>query len=331
MIPSRRAVSIGVLMFIVLECFATNAVAQPERIRVVNDRSPILASDLITPVMYVDAGAELMMVGEQGNWIEVLLPGLNRRRETGFVAKGNIAPPRGTPVIRRGPTAADAEPPASSPQPATPPVSQPSRANAPPPGRRVATTAGLSTGLRGFGNVSLGAFTASHSFDAVLGSAPIPGHIRGPWLGAGAQYQARNGLFVEGGADFFRQTGQRVFVDGDTVYELGVPDKLTLIPVSATVGYRLKGRTAAPFVGGGIGQYLFSERTPFDDSSEHAWQHATSYHVLGGVEFRASREVGIAIQGRYTTTPDALSNGVGPALGESNLGGVQFGVKVLVR
>jgi len=73
-------------------------------------------------------------------------------------------------------------------------------------------------------------------------------------------------MFVEGGIDMFRRTGQRVFVVGDTVFDLGVKDTLTLLPVSATIGYRFKGRTAAPFVGGGIGQYLSQEKAPFDEA-----------------------------------------------------------------
>jgi opacity protein-like surface antigen len=186
------------------------------------------------------------------------------------------------------------------------------------------------TGFRAFADVAVASFLARQSFDALFGSAPLPGQIRGPWVGAGAQYQSRSGLFIEGQAEFFRQRGERAFVSEATIFELGVPDTLLLLPVTGTLAYRFNGRKAAPFIGGGVGQYLTSERTPFDDSSERAWNRATSYHVVGGVEFRAGRSFGLAIQGRYTRAPNALTNGIGPAFGDSDLGGLQLGLKLLI-
>jgi hypothetical protein len=118
-------------------------------------------------------------------------------------------------------------------------------------------------------------------------------------------------LFYKGGVGFFRQTGQRVFVNGDTISELGVPDTLTLMPVTATIGYRFRGRSVAAFVGGGTGQYLYSEQTSVDQSAEYGWHHANSFHGLGGVEFRAVHGMAIAVQGRYTRVPGALAGGNG--------------------
>jgi len=51
---------------------------------------------------------------------------------------------------------------------------------------------------------------AHNSFDAVFGSAPIPGNIRGQWFGGGAQFKSKRGVFFERSAAFFRQTGERV-------------------------------------------------------------------------------------------------------------------------
>jgi len=175
--------------------------------------------------------------------------------------------------------------------------------------------------------VGAGSFLAHQSFDAVLGSSKV----RGPWFGAGAQFQSRHGPFVEGEVAFFRHTGQRVFVNGDQVFDLGIKDTLTLLPVTATVGYRFRGRTIGPFISGGYGQYLFSEKTPFDDGSEHKWQKANSYHALGGVEWRSSSRVGVALEVLYTRVPSALSDGASAAFGETDLGGIQVRFKVLMR
>jgi opacity protein-like surface antigen len=298
-----RCFTAAVLTMCCVVCFTSGASGQ-DRVQVIKNRSSIVASNFVTVIATVDAGVELQQIRQQGNWIEVLLPGLNPRRSTGFIARVNVKPV--------GPQPSAAEPASSTDRPRT--VSQ-SR---------------LTSGLRGFGNIGAGAFLARQSFDAVLGSAPIFGHLRGPWLGGGAQFQSRGGMFFEGGISFFRQTGQRVFVDGDTVFELGIPDALTIMPVTATLGYRFKGRSAAPFIGGGMGQYLFSETTPFDESSDRSWQRANSLHMLGGVEFHVARGLSVAVQGQYTRTPHALKGALGTVLGESDLGGMQFGAKVLI-
>jgi hypothetical protein len=184
----------------------------------------------------------------------------------------------------------------------------------------------LGAGLRGFANIGAGSFLAHQSLDAVLGSSKI----RGPWFGAGAQFQSGHGPFFQGELQFFRRTGQRVFVNGDTVFDLGIPDTLTIMPITATIGYRFRGRTIGPFIGGGFGQYLFSEKTPFDESADHAWQRANSFHALGGVEFHAGRGVGVAVEARYTRVPDALKDGVATIFNEADLGGFQVGAKVIV-
>jgi opacity protein-like surface antigen len=121
-----------------------------------------------------------------------------------------------------------------------------------------------------------------------------------------------------------------VFVNGNQVFDLGIKDTLTILPVIGTIGYRFRGRTIGPFIGGGFGQYLFSEKTPFDDGSEHKWQKANSFHVLGGVELHATQGVGVAVQARYTRVPDALTNGVAALFNEGDLGGFQIGAKILV-
>jgi hypothetical protein len=324
MSPSLRFIVVTVVMVSV----STFAWAQ-NRVRVINSSTPILASDRVTPLTNVDAGAELIVISEQGNWIEVLLPGLNPRRETGFIARANIGPVRSVPAGQAPATGRPAEPPAA-PQPA--PRAEGQRPTAPSVPRQVSTSrvALLGTGLRGFATIGAESFLAQKSIDAVLGSAPIPGHLRGPWLGGGAQFQSRRGLFVEGEVGFFRRAGERVVVTDDTVFRLGIPDTLTLVPVTASVGYRFRTRSIGPFVGAGFGQYLFSEKTPFDDADERAWNKATSGHVFGGVEFRAARGLGIAAQARYSRVPGALTGGLATIFNETDLGGFQASAKVLI-
>jgi len=318
----------AVLTMCCVVCCTRSALAQ-DRVQVVKNRCSIVAADFVTVIATVDAGVELRQMREQGNWIEVLLPGLNPRRSTGFIARVNVKPVRAAsaPGARSDATRGATESPDIR---ETPPQTSAIESGSSPERRGTVTQARLTSGLRGFGNIGAGAFLARQSFDAVLGSAPIFGRLRGPWLSGGAQFQSLSGVFFEGGISFFRQNGQRVFVEGDTVFGLGIPDTLTIVPVTATVGYRFKGRSAAPYIGGGVGQYLFSETTPFDQSSERSWQHANSLHMLGGVEFHVTRGVSVAVQGQYARTPHALRGALGTALGESDLGGVQLGAKVII-
>src|SRR5204863_2788877 len=124
--PIRRLRAICILTFAIV-CLTMTAAAQGQRVRVLNNRSPIVASDLLTPVTYVDAGAELIRVSEQGNWVEVVLPGLNPRRETGFIARANLT--GGIPAPRTA-----APPPATPESPAAPqrPIPAPEPVRRPP-------------------------------------------------------------------------------------------------------------------------------------------------------------------------------------------------------
>jgi len=103
-----------------------------------------------------------------------------------------------------------------------------------------------------------------------------------------------------------------------------------VIPIAATVGYRHRARTMAPYVGAGVGVYLFKETSDFADPSENASERFRSYHAVGGVEFLTGRSVRAAIEVQYTTVPDALgASGASAAFDEHNLGGVQVRVKIL--
>ena len=88
-----RPFTTAVLTICCVVCCTSSALAQG-RVQVVKNRCSIVAADFVTVIATVDAGVELQQMGEQGNWIEVLLPGLNPRRSTGFIARVNVKPVR---------------------------------------------------------------------------------------------------------------------------------------------------------------------------------------------------------------------------------------------
>jgi opacity protein-like surface antigen len=274
------------------------AVAQTT-VLVTSDQATMWRPGFGSVVTVVKKGTELEVVAREGDWYEVVLPFDPRRTATGMVSVRQVTPLKGldqTPP-RRVPRAQRA---------------QRQRPIAP------------RLGVRGFGNVGGNWFTARKSFDAVMGQS------FGAFFGGGGEVRLRDRLFVQGAIERFQRTGERVFVFADQVFKLGIPDTVTLTPVTVTGGYRFPRRDYVPYVGGGIGTYSFSEKSSFEDPTEAVDERFTSYHVLGGVEWRGNRWISAAVEGQYTHVPDALQGGVATAFREHNLGGVGVRLRVFI-
>lgn len=302
MSTSLTAIAVAVALLV----FAAPGSAQTEQatVRVVRPQSTVWNPGFTTIAAVVPAGTELTVVGRQGTWYRVVLPFPEGTRETGFIAISQVELVSGTlpaPAPRGAPQAAAGQLPANAVrQPAIAPI----------------------TGFRGFGQVGYGWMTAHDSFEAMFGS---PGWV---WYGGGGQYVFGSGLFIEGAADFFRRSGTRVFVLDDEVFDLGVRNTITMLPVAGTVGYRFSGSNATPYVGGGVGLHLYREEFEFAASGDDVDQHFASYHALGGVEFRLSPRLASAIEVQYTHVPNDFT-GLADVFDEHNLGGVQVRGKLL--
>jgi opacity protein-like surface antigen len=182
--------------------------------------------------------------------------------------------------------------------------------------------------IRGFADVGSTTFTATESFDAILGTS------RGLVFGGGVEAMLPLDFFVGLRASRFRKDGERVFVFGDEVFGLGIPTTITVTPIEVTGGYRLvRWARIVPYGGGGVGSHRYEESSRFAQGSENVKESFTGYHLLGGVEVRASRWIAAAGEAQWTTVPDALGqdpNGVGREFDETDLGGVTFRVKVVI-
>jgi|SRR5581483_2960694 len=192
---------------------------------------------------------------------------------------------------------------------------------APRSGRR---SAGRSVAVYGFGDFSEGVWLARRSFAAVFGRSDAP------MFGGGVRLDFRT-WYLEGTVERFEKTGQRVFVSDGSVFPLGISDTVRVVPLSATIGYRREGRRFTPYVGGGVGRYLYQETSEFANPSENLDEGFTSYHAVGGVVFPGGPWVKPAVEVQFTTVPNALGSvGASAAFDEHNLGGVQVRVKVLI-
>jgi len=204
----------------------------------------------------------------------------------------------------------------------TPAPRPPARRPAPPPPDK-----GLR--VRAFGDAGIRWFTASKTFDAVLGSQI------GPLFGGGVEVLWGRHLAIEGGVLRYHGDGERVFVSNGDVFRLGIPASVTVLPIMATVSYRFADPRSQtiPFIGGGINWHRLTETSDFAAVGDDVSSTFTGFHVQGGAEWRLTRHVGIAGVGRWSSVPDALGtepSSAAKAFGESDLGGFDATVRIVI-
>jgi len=195
-------------------------------------------------------------------------------------------------------------------------------------GRSARTPSGPALVLRGFADAGLESFHAADSFRAVFGSPSAP------VVGGGVSLLTRHGLFGEVRLSRVRKTGERVIVLDGTVYPLGVPNTVSLVPLEVSAGYRWnrRGWRTVPYVGGGVGWHRYRETAPAAIGAEESVSTFTGVQVAGGVEVPLSRWLAAGGEVRWSSVPGALDgpNSVGAALGESNLGGLGVLARVVI-
>jgi len=137
-------------------------------------------------------------------------------------------------------------------------------------------------------------------------------------------------LSLSVGAHLFNKDGQRVFVaePGGTVFPLGHPLKLRLVPVRATLAWRFFEKRAAgivftPYVGAGGGLTSYHEESTIAGETRVFDVKKAGGHALAGVELGGSN-LRFAIEAGYSTAPNALGDspdGVSRVYNEKDIGG----------
>jgi len=266
-------------------------------------------------VSVVPVGTTIEVLGQEGDYYRVLLPVDARGvRLAGFLAMADVA------LV--------GSPPAAGKQPARPPSAGPARQPSKPGSKTVPAkrSAWSPVTVRLFVDVGYTAFRAKSSFDAIFGtsSAMFPG--------GGGEVGFGRHLFVRVGGARSRLTGGRAFVFDDEVFPVGIEETLTLTPIDVTAGWALtpSGRMK-PYVGGGAGVLKYDERSSGADADENVSRSFTSYHVLGGVEYRLWRQIALAGEFKYSMVPNGLGDGgVSQVFGDTDLGGASVHLKLLV-
>jgi hypothetical protein len=164
--------------------------------------------------------------------------------------------------------------------------------------------------LRPFLDISREKFLASKTFDAVFGESSAR------FWGGGLQVTGWHGrVYGEVSASRLMKEnqeliGQRVFVSDGTVFKLGIPLRSTIEPIEVTGGYRFNAHPRIiPYVGAGLGSYHYTEESDFAAPSDNldVTKRGAIFHA--GVEARAYRWVGIAVDAQYTHVPGIFGNG----------------------
>jgi opacity protein-like surface antigen len=190
------------------------------------------------------------------------------------------------------------------------------------------STAEPAASVRGVVEAGARSFTASQSFDAVLGS-----HA-GPLFGAGAQVVIGRNLFVSFDVSRFQKDGERVVVaDGET-FPNGIDTTISIVPIEVSAGWRFADgrRTVIPYLGGGLSWHRYKETSEFAVTDDDVQFTKAGFQVLGGAEWRASRWLGVAGEAAWMSVPNAFTSttGAAAAFGEDDLGGAVFRVKVVI-
>jgi opacity protein-like surface antigen len=196
-------------------------------------------------------------------------------------------------------------------------------------GMDVGVAAAQEWGTRGIVDLGATTFSASESFEAILGTAT------GTVFGGGGEVILPQQVFASVRASRFQKSGERVFVfEGETM-GLGIDTTVRVTPIELTGGYRFGNlnRRFVPYAGAGIGWHRYEETSEFAEDSENVKETFRGYHLLGGAEFRIARWFGVGGEFQWTTVPDALGqdgNGVSAAFEENDLGGTAFRVRFVV-
>ncbi len=142
-------------------------------------------------------------------------------------------------------------------------------------------------------------------------------------------------LFAQVNVSRLSTDGERTFVDEDgTSFPLGIPLSVTATFIDVSAGWKViqlreTGRPLLSYFGGGVGRVRYEERSPFALPGDDVETTATSYHIVGGVEVKVLRWLGIAGEIRYRWVPNLLGEGgTSAALDDNNFGGLHAGAGV---
>ncbi|HEY7498501.1 MAG TPA: hypothetical protein VH740_08305 [Vicinamibacterales bacterium] len=188
------------------------------------------------------------------------------------------------------------------------------------------------TTLRPRGYVTYGTtvFSSADSFEAVTGKSSKAGVG-----GGGALLGIWRGVFFDVGFSQQSLDGERVFVDGGTVYKLGIPVTIKMRPIDLAAGWRFtltrNLRRVSPYAGAGASFIAYKETSEFGGPGENLDDSKSGGFFLAGVDVAVIRWVHAGAEYRYRSVKGVLgTGGVSDAFNEDQLGGYAFALRISV-
>jgi opacity protein-like surface antigen len=278
-------------------------------VRVTVGEAPVFAqADARSPLVgRARSGDLLVVVGKENAWYKVRLPRDRRLSPTGPIS-GYI---EARLVVISGPGGAIREPAGSTSGTARP----------------LAGTGARGWGalqLRPFGEAAFQSFTARQSFKAIFSSST------GFLFGGGVDLALARSLRLSVGVTHFQKTGERAFAFNGEAFQLGVPDRVSMTPITINLVYRFKAKRFTPYVGGGAGAVVYRETADFAEAGDNISKTGSAFQALAGVEFPMTRGISAALEGQYQGVRGILGDtGVSQAFSEKDLGGASVRVRLI--
>lgn len=180
-------------------------------------------------------------------------------------------------------------------------------------------------GIVGYGAFGSTMFTAKDTFEAVGEKS------REINYGGGAQLTLWKGLGADVSFSQIKIDGQRVFVDGTTVYRLGIPVTIKMRPFDLAATWRTVRGVMAPYVGGGMTRIAYKETSPFAGSGDDVDESKVGALVLGGVDVAVVKWLFVGGELKYRHVTGVLGEaGVSKGFGEDSLGGFAASLRISV-
>jgi hypothetical protein len=181
---------------------------------------------------------------------------------------------------------------------------------------------------RAFGLVTVQQFAAQDTFDAAFGSTT------GAFVGGGLEVVHASGFFAAIELSRVSKSGSRAFVSDGKAFSLGIPLKATITPIDVMAGYRFRIGDSERYIlyaAGGATSIGYKETSDFSDASDDVDVRKTGFIVLGGVEVRVARLLGVSVDVADTHVTGIIGDaGISQQFGEKNIGGVAARVRVIV-
>jgi opacity protein-like surface antigen len=179
---------------------------------------------------------------------------------------------------------------------------------------------------RGYVTFGSTVYSSTESFEAITGESRKSGIG-----GGGALLGIWRGVFVDVGVAQQTLDGERVFIDGGTVFKLGTPVTIKMRPIDLAVGWRFQRGRISPYAGAGISFISYEERADFAQPGDDVSESKSGAMVLAGADVRVWRWLHAGGEFRFRAVKGVLGDGgVSEAFDEDQLGGYAFAVRVSV-